>query len=387
MVAAGLLLRTLRTLLQEDPGFNPRQVVAANIWLPVPNDPKLDPYLGIGKRAAFIRELLRRVSAIPGVDLAGTTSNLPTIARVNNNDALTIEGRSLESTEGLRAELIRVSPDYFRVMRAPLVRGRLFSETDQDGQPPVALIDETTARRYWPGQDALGRRLRFGQDPTLPCISVVGIINDIKNDGLDIGGVPHIYVSVYQKPDRAIDSGRDFSLVLRTTLPAAALEPLIRREIHSIDPGLPLYHVASMNDVLDASLASRRFSAQLVAVFAVLALLLSAIGVYGLLAYMAGQRSREIGLRMALGATQSDILKLIVGKGVRLAAIGILTGVLLAASTASFMASLLYGVRPIDPVVFLSVPVVLLIAGILAGCVPAWRAAKPDPVLALRKGC
>ena len=385
MIGAGLLLRTLQTLLQQDPGFNPQQVVAANIWLPVPNDPKLDPYSGIARRTAFIRELLRRARAIPGVDLAATTSNLPTIIRVNNNDVLAIEGRSVESSESLRAELIRVSPDYFQVMRAPLLRGRIFSETDQDGRPPVAVIDETTARRYWAGQNALGRRLRFGQDASLPWISVVGIVKDIKNDGLDIDGVPHIYISVYQRPDRAIDSGRDFSLVLRTSLPAAALEPRIRSEIQSVDPSLPVYHVSSMNDVLDASLATRRFSARLVGAFAALALLLSAIGVYGLLAYAAGQRSREIGLRIALGATGSDILKMIVSKGVLLAAIGIVAGVFFAASTSSLMASLLYGVRPRDPLVFFSVPLVLFIAGVLASVIPAWRAAQVDPMIALRE--
>ena len=379
MVGAGLLLRTLRELLQENPGFNPTQVVAADIWLPVPNDPKADPYLKLSQQTVFKRELQRRMNAIPGVQLAGNTSDLPTTSQTNS-DALTIEDRPLEASQDLRAERIWVSPDYFRVMQAPLVRGRFFTEGDEHGKQPVAIIDEATARRYWTGSDPLGRRLRFGQDPKLPWLTVVGIVRNIKHDGLDIDGIPHIYVSSYQSPNRVV------SVVLRTSLPASMLEPQIRHEIQSIDPGLPVFNVFSMNEVLDASLASRRFSADLVIGFAALALLLASIGIYGLLAYMVGQRSREIGLRMALGARQADILKLILQKGVILAIAGIAAGVFVSASTASMMASLLYGVRPHDPAVFLVVPLLLLAVASLASYIPAQRATQVDPMIALREG-
>ncbi len=264
-------------------------------------------------------------------------------------------------------------------MQAPLVRGRVFTEADEDGKQPVAIIDENTARRYWTDRDPLGQRLRFGQVPTQPWMTVVGIVKNVKHDGLDIDGVPHIYVSIYQRGDRA------FSVALRTSLPASLLEPQIRHEIQSIDPGLPVFNVSSMNDILDRSLASRRFSAELVGGFAGLALLLASIGIYGLLAYMVGQRSHEIGLRMALGAQRTDILKLILGKGFVLAAVGIVTGVFLAAFGASMMASLLYGVRPHDPAVFLAVPSLLLAVAVLASYMPARRAAKVDPMVALRE--
>jgi predicted permease len=383
MVGAGLLLRTLRELLQENPGFNPTHVVAANMSLPEPNDPKVDPYLTILQRTTFNRELLRRMKAIPGVQLAAITSDLPTTNLSVNHaqaiDALAIEDRPVDSSLDLRAERIRISPDYFKVMQAPLLRGRFFTEGDEDGKQPVAIIDESTARKYWGARDALGRRVRFGQGPTQPWMTVVGMIKDIKSDGLDIDGIPHIYVSVYQSP------GRDLSVVLRTSSPAAALDPQIRHEIQSIDPGLPVFNVSSMNDVIDRSLASRRFSADLVGGFAGLALLLASIGIYGLLAYMVGQRSREIGLRMALGARRADIVKLILGKGVVLAGVGILAGVVFSASTASMMASLLYGVRPHDPAVFLLVPVLLLAVALLASYIPAQRAAKVDPMIALRE--
>jgi predicted permease len=383
MIGAGLLLRTLRDLLQENPGFNPTQVVTADVWLPIPNNPKLDPYLGNAPKTTFNRKLLRQMNAIRGAELAAITSALPATAQVNSN-GLTIEGRPVESSQDLRSERIRISPDYFKVMQTPLVRGRFFAESDEVGKEPVAIIDETTARRYWPDRDPLGRRLRLGQDPTeaevtQPWMTVVGIVRDIKNDGLDSDGVPHIYVSIYQSPDR------QFSLVLRTSLPAAVLQPQIRHEIQSIDPALPVFDVSSMDEVLDRSLASRRFSADLVGGFAGLALLLASIGIYGLLAYMVGQRSREIGLRIALGAGRADILKLILQRGFVLAGSGVVAGLFFAASTASMMASVLYGVRPHDPAVFVLVPLLLLAVALLASYLPARRAAKVDPIAALRE--
>jgi putative ABC transport system permease protein len=385
MVGAGLLLRTLRDLLQENPGFNPTQVVTANTWLGNPNDPKMDPYLGIPQKAALDRELLRRMKAIPGVELAAITSSLPT---TNSNpnavgglaiEGLAIEDRPVESSQDLRAERIRISPDYFEVLQATLLRGRSFTEGDEDGKPLVAIIDETTARKYWPTSDPLGRRVRFGKDPTKPWTTVVGIIKDIKSDGLDIDGVPHIYVSTYQDPNHIL------SVVLRTSLPATLLEPQIRHEIQSIDPGLPVFNVSSMNDILDRSLASRRFSADLVGGFAGLAVLLASIGIYGLLAYLVGQRSREIGIRMALGARRGDILRLFLNKGVALAGVGIVAGLIFSAATASMMASLLYGVRPHDPAVFLIVPLLLLAVAALASYLPARRATKVNPMIALRE--
>ena len=383
MVGAGLLLRTLRDLMREDSGFNPTQVVAANVWLPVPDDPKQDPYRGIAPKVAFDRELLRRIKTIPGVEMAAITTDLPTTSHNLNdpsgNEALSIEDRPVESSDDLRAERVRISPDYFKLMQSPLVRGRSFTEGDEDGKQPVVIIDETTARKYWPGRDPLGRRIRFGQDPTKPWMTVVGIVKDIKSDGLDIDGVPHIYVSVYQDPWKAQ------SVVSRTSLPASALEPQIRREVQSIDPDLPVFNVVSMNDVLDRSLASRRFSADLVSGFAGLALLLASIGIYGLLAYMVSQRSHEIGLRMALGATRGDVLKLFLQKGVVVASLGIVAGVVLSASTASMMASLLYGVRPHDPAVFLTVPLLLFAVAVVASYLPARRATKVDPMIALRE--
>jgi len=385
MVGAGLLLRTLRGLLRENPGFNPTQVVTANIQLPNPNESEADPYLDIPRRAIFDRELLRRMKAIPGVELAAITSALPT-TNTNPNavggvaiEGFAIEDRPVESSQDLSAETIRISSDYFKVLQTMLLRGRSFTEGDDDGKPLVAIIDESTARKYWPTQDPLGRRVRFARDHSKPWTTIVGIVKDIKSDGLDIDGVPHIYVSTYQ------DNNKRLSVVLRTSLPATQLEPQIRHEIQSIDPNLPVFSVSSMNDVLDRSLASRRFSADLVGGFAGLAVLLASIGIYGLLAYIVGQRSREIGIRMALGARRDDILRMFLRKGVALAGVGIVAGLVFSAATASMMASLLYGVRPHDPAVFLIVPLLLLAVAALASYLPARRATKVNPMIALRE--
>jgi predicted permease len=393
MVGAGLLLETLRDLLRQNPGFNPSQVVTANIYLPNPNNPQLDPYHTFAQQIPFNRELLRRANAIPGVELAAITSNLPAADTINsdsaaygatNHNSLAIEDRPTESSGDLSAEIIRISPDYFRVIQTPLVEGRFFTEDDENGKLPVVIIDEATARRYWwPDHDPVGRRLRirlrFGQNPTNQWSTVVGVVKNIKHDGLDVDGVPHLYVPVNQFV------GRTLSLALRTSLPASTLEAQIRGAIQSVDPGLPMFGVTSMDKVLDASLASRRFSANLVAGFAGVALLLASIGIYGLLAYMLGQRSREIGIRMALGARRDDILRIFLRKGVTLAGVGIVAGLVFSASTASMMASLLYGVRPHDPAVFLIVPLLLLAVAALASYLPARRATKVDPIVALRE--
>jgi putative ABC transport system permease protein len=380
MVGAGLLLRTFWGLLQENPGFNSSRVVTASFWLPVPNDPKTDVYGDFSKRTSFIRDVIRRVAAIPGIDRAAMTSDLPG-ARPTITAALVIEDRAADSSQGLTAELIRVSPDYFMLMQCPLIRGRFFLESDETGKQDVAIIDETTARRYWSGIDPVGRRLRLGGNPRLPWVTVVvvGIVKDMKQDGLDTDGVPHIFRPIYQQ------SGRAMSVVARTPLPASLLESKIRSEIQAVDPSLPVFNVRSMTDVMDVSIAPRRFSAELVGVFAAVAMLLSSIGIYGLLAYMVGQRSREIGIRVALGAKRSDILKLILGKGLLLAGAGISMGLVLAAAAAPMIATLLYGVHAIDVTVFATVPLVLMIVAFLATYIPARRATMVDPIIALHE--
>jgi predicted permease len=379
MIGAGLLLRTFWHLLQEDPGFNSANVVVSSIWLPIPNNPKVDPYLGIDRQTSAIRELLRRMRDIPGVAMAAITSDLPGTPPADSRD-LAIEDMPAVFSQKLTAEVIRVSPDYFRIIQTPLVRGRFFAESDQADGLPVAIVDQTTAQRYWPTRDAIGRHLRLGQDANLPWLTVVGIVKNIKHDGLDIDGVPHIYTSTYQ------NTGRVLNLVLRTRLAPAFLDAKVRNEVYKVDPGLPVYGVRSMDEVMETSLAPRRFSAELVGVFAVVALLLASVGIYGLLAYLVQQRTQEIGIRMALGAHRGHILKLVLMQGALLAGAGVCVGLILAAVTAPVIATLLYGIHVFDPFVFLAVPVVLLTISFAASYIPARRAAKVSPIAALRAG-
>ena len=384
MVGAGLLLRTFWGLLQENPGFNPSRIVAANLYLPVPNNPDMDRYAKPEILNSFVREAVRRVSAIPGVDLASMTTDLP-VTHLSRRRPVNIEDRPDESGKGLFSEITSVTPEYFKVLQASLVRGRYFTEDDDTGKQPVAIVDESTARTYWPGRDPIGRRLsirsiRGAANP--PWCTVVGVIKDIKSDGLDQSGAPHIYRPIYQFPG---PRSLSLSVTVRTSLPATSLEPLIRREIQAVDPDLPVFNVRTMNEVIDGSLASRRFSAELVGVFAVVALLLASVGIYGLLAYMVGQRAHEIGVRMALGATPSTIGKMIVSRGAGLAGIGVVVGLILSGIMAPLISSLLYGVRPIDPEVFIAVPLILMVVVLLASYIPARRAARVSPIVALRE--
>jgi predicted permease len=384
MVGAGLLLRTFWGLLQENPGFNPSRIVAANLKLPVPNNPDMDRYAKPEILNSFVREAVRRVSAIPGVDLASMTTDLP-VTHSERRRLVNIEDRPDESGKGLVSEVTSVTPEYFKVLQASLVSGRYFTEDDDTGKQPVAIVDESTARTFWPDRDPVGRRLsmrstRGAANP--PWCTVVGVIKDIKSDGLDQSGTPHIYRPIYQFPGfRSLS----LSVTVRTSLSAISLEPLIRREIQAVDPDLPVFNVRTMNEVIDGSLASRRFSAELVGVFAVVALLLASVGIYGLLAYMVGQRAHEIGVRMALGALPSTIGKMIVSRGVGLAGIGVGIGLLLSGIMAPLISSLLYGVRPLDPEVFLSVPLILMVVALLASYIPARRAARVNPIVALRE--
>ncbi len=384
MVGAGLLLRTFWGLLQENPGFNPSRIVAGNFYLPVPNNPDMDRYSNPEILNSFVREALRRVRAIPGVEFAAITTDLP-VTHSSRPRVVNIEDRPDESGKGLFVEVTSATPEYFKVLQASLVGGRYFTEADDTGKQPVAIVDESTARTYWPDRDPIGRRLsmkspRGADNP--PWCTVVGVIKDINSDGLDQSGVPHIYRPIYQYPGfRSLSK----SVTVRTSLSATRLESQIRRELQAVDPNLPVFNVRTMNEVIDGSLASRRFSAELVGVFAVVALLLASVGIYGLLAYMVGQRAHEIGVRMALGAMPSTIGKMIVSRGAGLAGIGVGIGLILSGIMAPLISSLLYGVRPLDPEVFIAVPVILMVVVLLASYIPAWRAARVNPIVALRR--
>jgi predicted permease len=380
MVGAGLLLRTFWGLLQENPGFNPVNLVTAETHLAEPNDVKNDPYTAPEAQAKFIREVLRRMNSVPAVSASAITTNLPLSTAVTPV-VFMIEGRPVEE---LAAAVIAVSPDYFKAMQTPLMGGRFFDDQDVIGKQEVTIIDETTAKRFWPNEDPMGKRLEVKPNSTvpwltLPWMTVVGITAAIKQDGLDTNSIPHIYTAIYQHPTKAL------SLLMRTPSPPASVEPLVRTEIRSIDPELPIFDVRSMNDVISESMAARRFSAELVGAFAVLAIVLASVGIYGLISFVVSQSSREIGIRIAVGAPRATIFKVFLIKGMSPAMAGIAIGFVFAALAARLIGKLLYDVTSSDLTVFVTVPLLLGAAAGVASYVPAWRATRVDPVVALRQ--
>ncbi len=378
MTGAGLLVRSFWKVTEIDPGFKPQNAMKAQMWLPVPNDPKQDFYAPLQTRTAFTREVLRRVRALPGVVHAAMTTNLP-LSQGSTPLPITIEGAASRAGDATLADILGVSPDYFQAMGTPLVAGRFFTETDQDGSQAVALVDRATAARYWPGASPIGQRLKRGSlQSTSPWATVVGVVGDIRHDAIETAGVPHIYFSIYQF------SSRTLGLVVRSRADPAGLGESLRREIQAVDPNLPVFGIRTLSSLVAAALTPHRFSAQLMGGFAALALLLAAIGIYGVLAYFVGQRVREIGVRMALGATAAEVAGLVLLQGMYPILAGTAIGIAGSFACSRLLEQLLYGVSASDPLVYAAVPAFLLAIALLASYIPAWRATRIDPIIALR---
>ncbi|MGA8553820.1 MAG: ABC transporter permease [Candidatus Acidiferrales bacterium] len=381
LIGAGLLVRSFQNLLRENPGFDPHNVLTARVWIAVPNDPATDPYRSMDKRIAFNREVIRRVSALPGVEAAGVgnTSSLP-MGPGRNRISFTIEGRPAESDQAPVAETTFITPEVLPILKVPLKAGRLFTDSDDNKSAPVILIDENLAQRYWSGENPIGHRINF---PTLRSqtnvFTIVGIVGDVKSEGLDNASVPHIYVPTYQM------TPADLVVFLKTSAGPAELDAAIRREVQSIDPNMPVFGVRTMNEVLARSMAEHRFARDIIGIFAILALILATIGIYGVMAYAVSQRTHEIGIRIALGAQRADILRMTVGEGLVLIAFGLAAGLAGAALLTQFVRAMLYGVKPTDPLTFLAVPAVLAAVALLACYLPARRATQVDPLVALRE--
>lgn len=376
-IGAGLLIRSFYDMLRVSPGMDPRNVVLARIWIPVPNNPKLNRYLSPAQREVLIRELLRRAGSLPDVERAAMASGsaIPFLANVRNPLAFTLP--DLPGERHTRsAEFAAVSPDYLRVLKAPLLGGRFFSDADSAASPRVVVVDEAFVRRYLPGAPAVGRRLLTGFPPQER--EIVGVVGDLRGDGLDAPALPHVYAPIYQ------NSNFELALFLRTAHDAPALPDAVGRIVHAVDPELPVYGVRTMPDLLSASMQRRRFSLWLMSAMAALALLLAAIGIYGLMSLAVSQRTHEFGIRVALGASRWDVLAAAVRPGMALALIGMAAGVMCAAGAMRLMSSLLFGVSPNDPLTFAAVPVVLGIVALAACLVPARRAARISPLQAMK---
>jgi putative ABC transport system permease protein len=375
MAGAGLLLHSFWNLNRVDPGFNPKNVLVSGLWLPVPNDPTQARYGKPAQRAALVRELMRQVRAMPGVEFAaiGNGNNIPLVG--SNRSPFRPEGYAGSQEEQPVAQIMAVSGDFFRVLETRLVRGRVFTEADEGGNP-VAVIDETTVKRVWPNQDPLGKRLQVG--PGGPLATVVGVVGNLKTESFEAQDAPHIYFSIYQR------SGPAMAIYLRTTQDPASLGETLRRQVRKVDPDLPLFGIQTMETVVARSLAQRRFQLQAIGAFALVALLLAGIGIYGVTAFWVNQRTPEIGIRIALGAGAGDVIRMVVGQGLSLTLWGLAAGLAGALPLAYLLRTLLFGAAPFDPLTFGGISLLLAGAAILACYIPARRATRVDPVVALR---
>jgi len=380
MIAAGLLLRSFGRLLDVHPGFNPDNVLIARVWLPVPNNPDLDPYRDPVKRSGFIKELLGRVSAIPGVRNAAISSgNGVPLVGPPNSGGFSIEGDAVTNNAIPTAQIGVVSPDYFQTMETPLKRGRFFSDADDRQAPQVVIIDEALAERYFNNRDPLGVRIkRGGPASNAPWMTIAGIVGNIKSEGFDKPDQPHLYHPIFQNPAYAM------AIYLRTNVDPSTVTQSLREQVRALDRDLPVFGERTMTQVAAESVSRRRFAMQLVGLFGVLALLLAAVGIYGVIAYSVTQRTREIGIRVALGASRSAILRWVLKQGMILTMAGVVVGLVGALALTRLLRSLLFGIGPTDILTYGVLAAVLTVVALIACYVPARRATKVDPLIALR---
>lgn len=379
MIAGGLLLRSFGRLLEVNPGFNSDNVLIARIWLPVPNNPDLDPYRDPLKRSGFVKELLHRVSAIPGVRTAAISSgNAVPLVGPHNSGGFLIEGDAATNHGIPTAQIGVVSPDYFRAIETPLKRGRFFTDSDDRQAPQVVLIDEALAERYFNNRDPLGVRIKRGGGPNAPWLTIVGIVGNVKTDGFDQPDQPHLYHPILQNPAYAM------AIYLRTDVAPASVTQSLREHIRALDRDLPIFGETTMAQVAAESMSRRRFAVQVVGLFGILALLLAAVGIYGVISYSVTQRTREIGIRVALGASKSAILRWVLKQGMVLTIAGVVIGLLGALALTRLLRSLLFGIGPADILTYGVLAILLTVVALIACYVPARRATKVDPLVALR---
>jgi putative ABC transport system permease protein len=374
LIGAGLLINSFLRLRNVDPGFRADNLLTMKIVLPEPK------YEEMERRTAFYTDLIGRVQSLAGVRSAAVTTNLP-LYRQGNSISISIEGRPAPPPGQELIVVTRiVSPSYFDTMSIPLLRGRQVSTQDTETTPNVVVISETMARRFWPGEDAVGKRIAAGRVRTPEdWIQVVGVVKDVRQFELNAEPKPQMYLSYRQA---GFFEPRD--LVVKTDVDPASMAATVRKAVWEIDKDQPVSNIRTMEEILADSIARQRFSMLLLAIFAAVALVLAAVGIYGVMSYSVAQRTREIGIRMALGAQTGTVLKLAIGYGMKLVIAGIVIGLIAAFALTRVMSALLFGVTATDPTTFTLISLLLIAVAVLASYVPARRATRVNPIIALR---
>jgi putative ABC transport system permease protein len=373
LVGAGLMIQSFLRLRRVNIGLNPKNVFTATLILPRAK------YTENDQRAAFIKQMVERMRALPGVEAAAATATLP-LSGGGWGRSLTVEGFPVLSVG--QAPVIQhtvVTPGYFKTMGISLLAGRDFTDADVKGSPDVTIIDERLAREYWPNESPVGKRVRFGPpEDNEPWHTIVGVVSTVRHQRMQEDTRKSVYLPHAKMPVSGV------SLVARTSSNPLELASAVRREVAQLDSDIPLSEIATMEEVVAESIWQTRLYATLFGVFAGGTLILALIGIYGVMAFLVQTRTHEIGVRMALGATASDVFKLIVGRGMKLTVIGVLIGVGGAVALTRLMQSLLFNTSATDPITFILISLLLSVAAFLACYLPARRAAKVDPLVALR---
>jgi putative ABC transport system permease protein len=379
--AAGLLVRSFWRMLNTPLGFDPRNVTVIHTRLPYPNDPKEDLYSTVSDEARFVRAVIQRIKALPGVDgvALGSGAAVPLDHPQQDQNVMRVlfERGATQTTQPVFVNGSEVTPEYFGLLGITPVRGRLFDSLDIDGHPSVAVIDEAMARTYWPGEDPIGKRLKFSPRDTM-WTSIVGIVHDARTESLSEASIPHLYASLYQR------EGKHLAIFVRGHVAVASLARDVRTQVQAVNAALPVFGEETLDNAVSASLAMRRFSMNVIACFAAVAVLLAALGMYGVISYMVSERTHEFGVRLALGAQREDVMVMVLRQGFGLVMMGGSIGLIAALVVARSISGMLVGVSPNDPVTFAAATLVLA-AVAAAGClIPARRAVRVDPIVALR---